>query len=692
MVEALAREQKERALKARFQINDDARMTAFESLQLDFPLHHPEIVKFKHEWADEANKFHEDMRKLMGPIIDFPQTQPDRTRNTHTGVSPPSISFVRQDVQHAAIAQSTQPSQSSLDHEYLDASVDANRSIYNLRRRHSSPEDHDSAKTDETDITFPFENCTVICHHESRGMFEIFCPTCQGNSVADATVAGSTTQKLVYLPGPTGVYTHFRQVHEPRTYINFATFEKNLLNYQCEFVKRDLTVQQANEFGIEGTDEESIVPKVEVEAIPNGSSIDRFPYLDSQNSSVVLRADGYWVELRCPIQTCRSNSSNNSQRSGEFYKGANGFEQHIRIAHGLRAPEDEDKWEWVLNQCSKWTSNPIVDIRRLNFGDIPIIPIKPSHKRKVETSIDDSSMLHNISTHTNPGHDLERALSEDLERFQLSNKRQRFEPSTIAPGHTPVFNIFRPLEPTHRSQSSPSSARPAMYHDYSRGSTPASPGTSRRPHADRIDLSTSQFSDSRPFPPTRRSSDLTNAESNSARMNSDIQDPTNRTDSPELNSQHPRPRWQSMAPPVPTFGTPARTLSNGVMAFSQSIKPAMPPNSRTGNPKGPELGHLEELHFLERVCPCTLNGHPCKAEGGCCRQQLCIDVRCQAEGFKHNIPGCPYDHDIRPTCGRGCLQLDNDMFDVIMKTGQCAFGHDEKATRLRLKAHQCFNH
>lgn len=317
-------------------------------------------------------------------------------------------SFVRQDIQHAAIAQSTQPSQSSLDHEYLDASVDANRSIYNLRRRHSSPEDHDSAKKDETDITFPFENCTVICHHESRGMFEIFCPTCQGNSVADATVAGSTTQKLVYLPGPTGVYTHFRQVHEPRTYINFATFEKNLLNYQCEFVKRDLTVQQANEFGIEGTDEESIVPKVEVEAIPDGSSVDRFPYLDSQNSSVVLRADGYWVELRCPIQTCGSNSSNNSQRSGEFYKGANGFEQHIRIAHGLRAPEDEDKWEWVLNQCSKWTSNPIVDIRRLNFGDIPIIPIKPSHKRKVETSIDDSSMLHNISTHTNPGHDLER--------------------------------------------------------------------------------------------------------------------------------------------------------------------------------------------------------------------------------------------------------------------------------------------
>lgn len=69
MNEALAREQKERALKARFQINDDARMTAFESLQQDFPPHHPEIVKFKHEWADEANKFHEDMRKLMGPIV-----------------------------------------------------------------------------------------------------------------------------------------------------------------------------------------------------------------------------------------------------------------------------------------------------------------------------------------------------------------------------------------------------------------------------------------------------------------------------------------------------------------------------------------------------------------------------------------------------------------------------------------------
>lgn len=186
------------------------------------------------------------------------------------------------------------------------------------------------------------------------------------------------------------------------------------------------------------------------------------------------------------------------------------------------------------------------------------------------------------------------------------------------------FNIFRPLEPTHRSQSSPSSARPAMYHDYLRESTPASPGKSRRPHTDRIDFSTSRFSDSRPFPPTRRSSDFTNAESNAARMSSDIQDPTSRADFPESNSQHARPRWQSMAPPVPSFGTPARTLSNGLTAFVQDINSAIPPNSRTANSKKPELGHLEELHFLERVCPCTLNGHPCKAEGGCGRQQLCM--------------------------------------------------------------------
>ncbi|KAE9961687.1 hypothetical protein BLS_001518 [Venturia inaequalis] len=611
MDEALAREQKERALKARFKINDDARMAAFEILQKDFPPQHREIVKFEHEWADESKKFHEDMRKLMGSINDFPQTQSDGTRNTNTVVSPPPIvtrvqgllahliqqhksalekprdgynnhfvfthcirkrlseasmdelkslagensrpvekSFAPQDVQHAAIAQSTRPSQSSLDQEYLDASIDAYRSSpHDLRRRHSIPKDHDSAKKDETNISFPFENCTVICHHESRGMFEIFCPTCQGNSVADATITGSTTQKLVYLEGPLGLYTHFRQLHTSPTYINFATFEKKLLDDQCKFVKRNLTVQQVNEFAIESTDEESIVPKTKVEDTPDSSSFDNFPYLDSQNSSVVLRADRYWVELRCPVETCGGNSSNGGRNYGEFFKGVNGFERHIRTAHGLRAPEDEDKWEWVLKECSKWKANPIVDIRRLKPGDIPVVPIE-------------TSLL---------------------------------------------------------------SARASI-------------------------------------------------------------------NSPELNSQHPRPRWQSMAPPVPTFGTPARTLSNGVMAFSQSIKPAMLPNSRTGNPKGPELGHLEELHFLERVCPCTLNGHPCKAEGGCCRQQLCIDPGCQAQRFEHNSPGCPYDHDIQPTCGRGCLQLDNDMFDVIMKTGQCAFGHDEKATRLRLKAHQCFNH
>lgn len=44
-------------------------------------------------------------------------------------------------------------------------------------------------------------------------------------------------------------------------------------------------------------------------------------------------------------------------------------------------------------------------------------------------------------------------------------------------------------------------------------------------------------------------------------------------------------------------------------------------------------------------------------------------------------------------CGRGCLLVDDGMFAVITKTGQCAYGHDEKDTRMRIAAdHKCCNH
>lgn len=139
-------------------------------------------------------------------------------------------------------------------------------------------------------------------------------------------------------------YAHVRQLHADSTYnIDFATFEKNLLDSKCEFVKRDLTEQQASEFGVVGVDEESIVPKVKVENIPNTSSFDKFPYLDSHNSSVVLRPDRKWVEVRCLIDGV--NSSSSGRNSGQKYKGVNGLEQHMRIAHGIRAPEGVEKWE-----------------------------------------------------------------------------------------------------------------------------------------------------------------------------------------------------------------------------------------------------------------------------------------------------------------------------------------------------------
>lgn len=107
-------------------------------------------------------------------------------------------SFGRQVFQQTAIAQSIQPSESSNDQEYSDASADAHRfTPHDLRRRRGTLGIQDSGEEAETNVSIAVESCAVICYHESRGTLEIFCHICKGNSVVDTATADPLPQILL---------------------------------------------------------------------------------------------------------------------------------------------------------------------------------------------------------------------------------------------------------------------------------------------------------------------------------------------------------------------------------------------------------------------------------------------------------------------------------------------------------------
>lgn len=59
---------------------------------------------------------------------------------------------------------------------------------------------------------------------------------------------------------------------------------------------------------------------------------------------IIRRADGEWVELRCP--DCDGNSVN-----GKYFDGVDAFRKHLEREHGHTVPLDEEPAEWVVQQC-----------------------------------------------------------------------------------------------------------------------------------------------------------------------------------------------------------------------------------------------------------------------------------------------------------------------------------------------------
>lgn len=239
--------------------------------------------------------------------------------------------------------------------------------------KHSNPDARDQRDTSnpilEDQSILVDENYPIICSHYTRGSIEIFCAYCKGNAVKD-----TVTNELTYLSGPLGLYTHLRQVHEDPSFYTLAVFERGLLDSTSPHIRRDWGLEAADSSNTVQISLEEISPMTQV-AENTRDSPDKFLYLDVDHPTIVVREDGKWVDLRCPVVGCGANcTSTGSKRKAAYFKGISGLDQHLRRLHDIHAPAGTAKWQWLVQECTKWTDQPVVDIRFLKKGDIPMIP------------------------------------------------------------------------------------------------------------------------------------------------------------------------------------------------------------------------------------------------------------------------------------------------------------------------------
>jgi hypothetical protein len=99
----------------------------------------------------------------------------------------------------------------------------------------------------------------------------------------------------------------------------------------------------------------------------------KFPTLCSEHfSSVVLRDDLKWVDLRCPY--CGTNKITGHNK---HFQGMKGFLYHMNRSHEFNPPDPTASWKWLLDQCTQWSNHPEVDVEKLEMG-VHVIPVVPS--------------------------------------------------------------------------------------------------------------------------------------------------------------------------------------------------------------------------------------------------------------------------------------------------------------------------
>lgn len=303
---------------------------------------------------DIIDKFRAAMANGQDPIERFQGCFPDAAPRNGRSFTQSS---------HTNRADESVPSSAPGQHSNLDA---------------SDQRDANHLTLDGQPILFN-DQCGIICFHDDRGSFQIFCAICEGNAVKD-----TTTNELKYLRGPLGLYSHLRQAHVNPLFDTLAEFEKSLLDRTSPFIKRDLHPEEADRLSTVTTLQEDVIPKIQV-AVNARDSPDNFLYLNLDHPTVVVREDGDWVDLRCPVVGCGANcTSTGRKRKAAYFKGISGLEQHLRKSHDIHAPAGTAKWQWLVQECTRWTEHPVVDIRSLKVGDIPKI-IAPDKEELEDT-------------------------------------------------------------------------------------------------------------------------------------------------------------------------------------------------------------------------------------------------------------------------------------------------------------------
>jgi hypothetical protein len=227
----------------------------------------------------------------------------------------------------------------------------------------------------QTKIVFE-KNCPLICHQPTEGTFELCCSFCKGNASQCLE-----TNSMDFLSGPQGFYSHIRQAHGAelkelgRYNMSLETFEQNFIVPNC--INRRLSfeeVEQVKTAGLSGWLQPA--KKAVVSSLTTNDAM--FPTLHPENfPTVVLTRDLKWVELRCP--ECGTNRVSNRDQK---IRGVKGFQQHLTLAHGLRPPNPSTKWEWAIEKCTEWTTDPEVDIKQIETRQYVIPTVGPAEKHE----------------------------------------------------------------------------------------------------------------------------------------------------------------------------------------------------------------------------------------------------------------------------------------------------------------------
>lgn len=236
--------------------------------------------------------------------------------------------------------------------------------------QYTRDQDNESSKASPVKIISE-PSCPAVCHHPTEGPFILVCPFCKGNAYVSPE-----SLKLEFLDPPK-LYSHIRQAHpdalqkanssgEP---MHFSAFQQDYMALHC--VNQWLTTEEFENL-IKATASGfrySPLTRVPVKTIVDDHD-KKFPTLCFEHfSSVVLREDLKWVDLRCPH--CSTNVPRGHKK---HFQGIKGFMRHMTRMHSFDPPDPSHSWKWLLDQCTQWSDHPEVDVEKLEAG-LNVIPL-----------------------------------------------------------------------------------------------------------------------------------------------------------------------------------------------------------------------------------------------------------------------------------------------------------------------------